>query len=197
MCIVGANEPQSTRNAETVAAARGGSEAAWSRIVDIHYAPVLRFLWRLTGNQEDARDLTQDTFLIAYRRLSDLAEDRSFQAWLYQIARNEWRKALRRKQIVRILSLDWLSDTLHQVMQDLTQRDHASAVVERDMVQTALNAMSPSLRHAFVWHALLGLTSHELAQQEGISISAAEKRVSRAHNEFWARYRAVEEDGTR
>ena len=75
-------------DAEAVARARGGDPEAFRALVERYSPLVFRVAYRLTGNEPDAEDVVQETFLRAYRRL-DLFEDRSqFGSWLYRIAAN-------------------------------------------------------------------------------------------------------------
>src|SRR3712207_4635179 len=70
-----------------VQAARTGSGQAFDTLMERYHAQVLRYFTRQTGDPELAADLTQDTFLDAYRRLDRLDDARPFVAWLFRIAR--------------------------------------------------------------------------------------------------------------
>lgn len=174
---------------ELVAAARAGTVAAFDTLVDRYYAPLVRFLARQTGDQELAADLAQETFVTAYRQLAQLAEDRSFAAWLYQIARNRLRMEYRRRQVIRFLSLDWLVAQPHARL--LGHVDAADTYAEQDQVELALAALSPALREALLLHHVWGFTGLEIAQILGISPAAARKRVSRADAELRRHYAAL------
>lgn len=181
-------------DAELVAAARVGDAVAFAGLVDRYHAPLLRFLVRLTGNRPLAEDLAQESFVAAYQHLRQLADDRSFEAWLYQIARNQWRSAYRRQRLVRFLSLDWLTETAReQRFGELRTRDDHG---ERDHIQRALDQLSSTLREAIVLHHLWGFTALEIAQMLNISPAAAQKRVSRADAAFRACYRALTGDSS-
>jgi RNA polymerase sigma factor (sigma-70 family) len=66
--------------------ARAGSRSAFDRLVKRYSPLIFRFLYDLTGNYEDARDLTQDTFLKALTGLGNFRGDSKFSTWLYKIA---------------------------------------------------------------------------------------------------------------
>src|SRR5215207_11485336 len=71
---------------QLVVAARSGSAKAFDVLVDRHYAAIATYLWRLLGDTDRADELTQETFLAAYRDLHKLSGEQSFVAWLYRLA---------------------------------------------------------------------------------------------------------------
>lgn len=73
-----------------VAAARGGSDAAFARIVDRYQGPLRSFLVRVSGSRADADEIAQEAFLTAWTRLRGLREADRLKSWLFSIA---WRKA--------------------------------------------------------------------------------------------------------
>src|SRR5215467_14651623 len=77
-------------DAALVAAARAGSMAALSRLIDRHQQAVRAFLARIIGNRDEAEDLAQETFLTACSQLARYRGDASVRTWLCAIA---WRKA--------------------------------------------------------------------------------------------------------
>ena len=77
-------------DAALVAAARDGSVADLSRLVDQHQQAVRAFLARIAGSRDEAEDLAQETFLTACSQLSTYRGDASVRTWLCAIA---WRKA--------------------------------------------------------------------------------------------------------
>ena len=147
-----------------IAAAQGGCAQSFACLVDRHYGHILRYLVRFTGDPELASDLTQETFLDAFRHLDRYNTDHSFLAWLYRIARNNalhWRRKLR-----RLCSLEWLlaesgSTSTSELM---CVADQTTALHERDLIQQILNELSASLREALLLHCLAGFTSVEVAE---------------------------------
>lgn len=72
---------------ELVRASRNGCPDAFARLVERHLGAVFNYLWRLTANPHDAEDLTQETFLKAWRGIRRFQSSRAFLPWLYVIAR--------------------------------------------------------------------------------------------------------------
>jgi len=80
-----------TVDARTIAAVRAGNAEAFDIVVREYQPRLYRFLFGLVSDAELARDLTQDTFLAAYRALPSTSEDLNLTGWLFQIARNNAR----------------------------------------------------------------------------------------------------------
>src|SRR5438094_7095790 len=71
-----------------VARARTGDANAFRVLVERHSRPLFRLAFRMTGNEQDAEDVVQETLLRAYRRLENFDERASFRTWIYRIAVN-------------------------------------------------------------------------------------------------------------
>lgn len=87
----------SPTDSELVLAARGGDSSAADEIIHRHHEAIYGFLHKLTGRREDAEDLTQETFLLALRKLHTFKTKAKLRPWLFTIARRQsitvWRKA--------------------------------------------------------------------------------------------------------
>src|SRR2546428_2315880 len=75
-------------DAATVARARAGDGDAFRALVERHSRSIFRLAYRMTGNEHDAEDVVQETFLRAYRRLNRFQSRSDFGTWLYRIAVN-------------------------------------------------------------------------------------------------------------
>src|SRR5271167_5011682 len=97
--------------------ARKGNQHAFRVLVERHSRPVFRLAFRMTGNEQDAEDVVQETFLRAYRQLNKYEARASFSTWLYRIASN--------------YSLDLIR--MRKRHEDKRERGNAE---ERDILQT-------------------------------------------------------------
>lgn len=176
---------------ELVAAARHGSTAAFGSLAERHYGALLRYLAHQTGDPDLATDLTQETFLTAFRQLHQLAGHHAFAAWLYRIARNTARMEQRRRRLRHVVSLDRLLARTEPVRPALCRSDASAACHERDSIQQVLAELSPPLREALLLHSVGGFTSQEVARILGIAPAAARQRIGRAKEQFRPRYRAL------
>ncbi len=88
-----------TVDARVIQAVRAGNAEAFELVVREFQPRLYRFIYGMVGDAEVARDLTQDTFLSAYRALPETSEDLNLTGWLFQIARNHARSHWRRGKL--------------------------------------------------------------------------------------------------
>ena len=81
-----------------VRALQAGNESALNELIRKYQAPLFRFIWRYTGNEETARDLLQETFVRLYFGIRRFKPHAKFSTWLYSIAMNLCRDYARSKQ---------------------------------------------------------------------------------------------------
>jgi RNA polymerase sigma-70 factor (ECF subfamily) len=93
--------------------ASDGDSGAFEEIFHAYHARIYRYVYRLVGNAEDAQDLTQDSFLRAYRALQRGAQPVSLSAWLYRIASNTCMDLLRRRHLIHWQPLENLLAVLN------------------------------------------------------------------------------------
>jgi len=161
---------------------------AFDQLVEQYYPLILRYLTRRTGDAELAADLTQETFLDAWRDLARLAHGRAVAPWLYQIARNNLLPHWRRR---RPVSLDALLAEDGGEPAACQQADPAPACDERALIAQVLGGLSAPLQEALLLHCRQGFTSEEVGQVLAISGEAARKRIGRAKTQFRAGYRVA------
>jgi RNA polymerase sigma-70 factor (ECF subfamily) len=149
------------------------------------YQRIFRYIMSMVRNTAEAEDLTQETFLRAYRGRNSLRDEGARTAWLYRIATNVCLDRLR--QYARHAPMESETD-LDQV--DVAEPDTPSLqqVIERDemsaCVQSYLNRLSDSYRAVILLHDMHELTSPEIAQLLGESLSAVKIRLHRARRKL-------------
>jgi RNA polymerase sigma-70 factor, ECF subfamily len=157
---------------ELVARFRGGNESAFNAIVARYQPRLFRMAETLLGNEEDARDISQEAFVKAYFNLKTFREDSSLYTWLYRIVYNLCISHLRRKKIVSFLSFDQHDE----VMEFDSKGPGPEEMYERkeimDAVKHALLSLPPKQRMVFTLRQLEGLTHGEIAGIMGITEGA-------------------------
>jgi RNA polymerase sigma-70 factor, ECF subfamily len=168
----------------TVTAARHGDTGAFRLLVEHYEKPIYGFIYRIVCDRELARDLAQDTFLAVFRALPRF-KGGGFRPWLFKIALNCARQALRRRRL--IAWLPWAP-----------QYDAAPAVLDLSMeaqiVHQALAKLPTDLRIPLVLRLVQGFSYAEIAAIMGISQAAVRMRVLRARRMFRDEYAAMESE---
>ncbi len=157
-----------------VALIRSGNADAFTDVVRHYQAPIIRYLYRLTGDFETAKDLAQDTFVQAYKGILRTDSDLRLKAWLYRIATNNGLQHHRRR---RILSFIPFNDTRGRGIGSV--RAESSALDEKIALQEALKAVPPAQRACLVLHYVEGQKYREIAETLGLTEDAVRMRVAR------------------
>src|SRR6186997_2516479 len=134
-----------------LARARQGDGDAFRVLVERHSRSVFRLAFRMTGNEQDAEDVVQESFLRAYRQLGRFEARANFGTWLYRITANCAIDTLRSRRSRRHQATDDQTDTeLAQIpaSSPSPERLAASEQVQRQ-VTSAMDALSPVERAAF------------------------------------------------
>ena len=138
-------------------------------------------IYRIMGPEEDARDLSQETLLKAYRALGTFKKEARFSSWLYQIALNVCRDRMRRRKARPQVSLDEMMEAGE--IAPLGRGPNPLEMIEaRDLSRTvaaAVESLPPEQREVIVLKEYQGLTFLEIAEALDIPISTVKTRLYR------------------
>jgi RNA polymerase sigma-70 factor (ECF subfamily) len=138
-------------------------------------------IYRIMGPEEDARDLSQETLLKAYRALGSFKKEARFSSWLYQIALNVCRDRMRRRKARPQVSLDEMMEAGE--IAPLGRGPNPLEMIEaRDLSRTvaaAVESLPPEQREVIVLKEYQGLTFLEIAQALDVPISTVKTRLYR------------------
>src|SRR5215469_13395839 len=157
---------------------------SWEEIVRMHSARVYRLAYRLTGNQHDAEDLTQEVFVRVFRSLSSYTPG-TFEGWLHRITTNLFLDGARRRQRIRF---EGLGDDVAQRLPG-TELSPAQAWDERHLdgdIQAALAALPPDYRAAVVLCDIEGFSYEEIAATLGVKLGTVRSRIHRGRAQLRA-----------
>ncbi len=174
--------------------ARAGDAAAFAVIYETYNLAIHNYAYRLLGNQEQADDTTQETFIKAYQSIGSLRNEAGLQAWLYRIASNLCLDALRRRKVVAWLPLreeHSRDDTPpHGVSLELVapHADFAADFAEADAVHAVLAQLPPPLAACLVLRSVEGFSCDEIAEILKIPRGTVWSRLARARELFVAAY---------
>jgi RNA polymerase sigma-70 factor, ECF subfamily len=187
-------EVRSTAEDQFLERLRRGEAAAFERVVAEHTGDVYALLYRLTTDAEEARDLTQETFLRAFQSIGRFRGDANLRTWIYRIAinqaRNRWRWWRRRKRDVTV-SLDATDDRNEQPMSakltddDAMNPEQETLAREREgYLRAALLELKRPFREAVILRDVEGFSYEEIAETLEISIGTVKSRLSRGRLEL-------------
>ena len=169
--------------AELVAAAKDGDRSAFDELVRLTYAETYTLAYRLTGDEEDARDVAQEAYLRAYRGIKRFRGDASFSTWLYRITANCASSQVSKRARARHEDLD--EDTpLPDDYAERSPEGRADLSYERDRIAAALRELPPRLRSVVVLRDIYDLPHESIAAELGISEAAAKVRLHRARKKL-------------
>jgi RNA polymerase sigma-70 factor, ECF subfamily len=168
---------------ELVAAAKDGDRAAFDELVRVTHADTYTLAYRLTGDEDDARDVVQEAYLRAYRGLQRFRGDAQFSTWMYRITANCAATHLGRRSRHRHDELDEAA----AVVDARPEHDPELRVDADDLrgrLRVALEALPPRLRAVVVLRDVYDLPHEAIAAELGISESAAKVRLHRARKKL-------------
>jgi len=171
-------------DAEAVAQIRAGNADAFRVLVERHSRSVFRLAFRMTGNQQDAEDLVQETLLRAYRQIQRYDGRAAFGTWLYRIAANcslDLIRARKRRQEHQTPVDDEGQERAAAAVSDAPTPDRLAFSGElQKLLGPALNRLSATERTAFVLRHYQGMCIEEIGQVLGVQPGAAKHSVFRA-----------------
>ena len=157
-----AGPAKTTAAGETAGVAPEWTPPSWDDLVRQHSSRVYRLAYRLTGNQHDAEDLTQEVFVRVFRSLASYTPG-TFEGWLHRITTNLFLDMARRRQRIRF---EGLGDQAVGLLRD-GEPTPAQAFDARHLdtdVQQALEALAPEYRAAVVLCDIEGLSYEEIGR---------------------------------
>lgn len=173
---------------------RAGEAAAFNRLVNERSGDVYALLYRLTEDAEEARDLTQETFLRAFQSIERFRGDADLKTWLYRIAinqaRNRWRWWRRRRRDSTI-SLDAHVGQSEQPLSaklldanGLNPEQETLARERETVLRNALRSLGRLYREAVILRDVEGMSYEEIATTLEISVGTVKSRISRGRLEL-------------
>lgn len=171
-----AAEPDSDPEDGDAGAERANNIDQVQQLVLAHYQAVYRYAYRLSGSIADAEDATQQTFLIAQRKLHQLREADKADRWLFAILRSCYLKSRRKQRPVPAANLELNVDELPEdAVRQLEQSD-----VDQERLQLALDELSDEHKLILLMFYFEDLSYKEISAQLNVKIGTVMSRLSRA-----------------
>ena len=165
-----------------MARARAGDAAAFDQLITSQQHRVIALAWRLLGNQDDARDAAQESFLRVYKNLDKFDPTRDFSGWLYRIVVNVCRDLARKRTRSRQASLEAEFEAGKLKEPASTHNTEAAAMLSQEhaLIARALASLSERERAAIVLRDLEGLSTEEVARILGTRPATVRSQICSA-----------------
>jgi RNA polymerase sigma-70 factor (ECF subfamily) len=174
-------------DAQLIADCLAGRTEAFGELVVRHQDRLYRTLVGVLGSSEDARDVAQDSFIHAFRKLRSFRGESAFYSWLFRIAMNAAASS-RRKERVRSVSIDVLRERTGREPIDEHPAGSPSHALERDerrnLVRRALAGVSAEFREALVLKEIEELRYDQIAEALDVPIGTVRSRIHRGRAEL-------------
>lgn len=163
----------------------GGDANAFETLVLEYEKNVYNIALRMTGNSEDAADMTQEAFIKAYNSLQSFRGDSKFSVWLYRIVSNVCLDFLRSKNRRPTVSLSVEDDDGEDAQLDVADESQSPELLldrklTRDSVRRGLDSLPPDYRQILLLREIQGLSYDEIAQALSLEIGTVKSRIFRA-----------------
>jgi len=165
-------------HAELVTAAQAGDRQAFEELVRQTYVDTYTLALRLTADEEDARDVVQETYLRAWKSIKRFRGDAQFSTWLYRITANAAFTQIARRRRHRTESLEGVNEPV-DVRPEAQPEEMAESRADLERVSDAIALLTPKLRAVVVLKDVYGLPHEAIAEELGISVAATKVRLHR------------------
>jgi RNA polymerase sigma factor (sigma-70 family) len=157
--------------------------ASFDRLFEEFSAPIFNYALRMVGDPDRAADITQDTFIKAYRKLDSLTDETSVRSWLYRIATNTAIDDMRRRRFVMPMGAD---EERHRERPDHRPGPEAEVMASTldERIQRALLRLRPNHRQCLLLSDLEDMSAHQIGDVMGLSYGAVRTLLCRARNEM-------------
>jgi RNA polymerase sigma-70 factor, ECF subfamily len=168
---------------ELVTAAQAGDRRAFEELVRATYVDTYTLALRLTANEEDARDVVQEVYLRAWKGIGAFRGDSQFSTWLYRITANASSTSVSRRRRHRQEPLESVQEPAEERIA-LQPEPAAESAATLERLADAVAELPPKLRAIVVLKDVYGMSHEAIAEELGISVSAAKVRLHRARRKL-------------
>lgn len=161
-----------------------GDLDAFRQLYERFIQKILNYLYRMTGSKDEADDLAQDTFVLAYRKIGDLKNPERFQSWIFRIAQNNVYQLYRGKK-VHVESIDQEESQELSDFQKLTTplKSPEDAVLTEELEQLitdVIQELPEKYRTVFILSAIEKLSYQEISNIVERSLASVKSDIHRA-----------------
>lgn len=179
--------PNQLEEVNLIERAKKGEEEAFELIYKCYEKAIYKLAYKMLSNREDAYDVTQETFVRAFKAIGQTRPDLNLKAWLHCIAANRCRDIRRRRKRVKWVA--WEPTDCAKSEDVRFSASHSSEqeyrVIRQEIhqeVRELLQKLPPNYRQSLVLYEYQGLSYQQIAQRLGITVSTVKAQIHRARN---------------
>lgn len=155
-----------------------GEAEAYAVLVRRYQGPIYALMTRMCRNREDASDLTQETFVVAYEKIDRFKNGSRFFPWLYTIGLNIGRDYLRKRGHVEVSSCDLPNGFIENLSSE-SATDVVMDGIDAGFILKAIDTLGIGTREALMLRYQQGMSIKDIAVVLGISVSSVKMKISR------------------
>jgi len=168
---------------------KNGDIASFELLISNYQVYAYNVAYRMLGNEEDAKDITQEALIKVYKSIHKFKETSSFSTWLYRIVMNTCKDELKkRKEATISLDKEIQTDDGSMSMEIGDERLNPSRIVERNevshVVQEAINTLPDANRMVIVLRDIQGMSYEEISQVIKEPIGTVKSRINRGRGQL-------------
>jgi len=169
---------------ELIGRVKEGDVDAFRRVYDVYGKRIVNYVYRLTGSRAEAEDLTQDTFVQAFRKITSLKDNRKFQSWLFRIAQNnvyqQYRGTRPHLQSIDEEDAMELSDVQKLATPSKNPEQAVLAGELKEVIDQLVTELPVKYREVFVLAAIQRMSYQEISETVGRSLASVKSDIHRA-----------------
>lgn len=176
-----------TREQELIVRVKQGDIQAFEPLIEAYEKQIYHLCLRMTGNPEDARDLTQESFFKAWQKLGQYHVESAFSTWLYRLASNLCIDFLRQQKRRTVFSLTTEEDTgeeMEVASADPTPEEVILEMDDRRAVVDAMEELDEDHRLILTLRVVEDMPYEQIAQVLGVKEGTVKSRLARARTKL-------------
>lgn len=177
------SQANDSSEANAIRLAQRGDASAFERLYELHRGRVYGLCLRMVNNPTDAQDLTQDSFLQAFRKIHTFRGESGFSTWLHRLTVNVVLMRFRRKSLVdgSVEEMSERDEEDGRPRREFGERDlRLGGVIDRLGLQRALEQLPPGYKLIFLLHDVEGYEHQEIATLIGCSVGNSKSQLHKA-----------------
>lgn len=164
-----------------------GNSSQYDEIVSIFQKRLYHYIYCIVNNTQDAEDILQDTFVMAYRKIHKYKNNTCFSAWLYRIARNLSYDSMKKSKRLLLFDKSEIENMLENCVQQVDVHDEREQII-----QEVLEQLNFKEKNILILRIYEEKSYDEIAYIMNIGESACRKQYERARKKFIKLYDSME-----